>query len=276
MNLLEKMVVTEEFCKREDIYNINVGGDGGWKYVNLSSDYAVGSQKRKNACLIAANAQIEQLKEKFGYQIDPFNAWLLSMSEQERTLFLMKFSNDISIGLKEFHAKNPGFMEGENNPRFGKKNSDNARKLISAAMLTDANFMRGAHHYINYDLHENIILHDDDTVPEGFVRGYCLNFDKYEQRLVDKKLKEQKKKEKDLAKVQKQNEIKAKQKLKEEQVRQKKLLLSEMQQWYIKFGWESTVLKFNYPYTIQAFSSQYIKYFGVSLTGRKLYKRKRK
>ena len=34
MNLLEKTVVTPEFCAREDTYNINVGGDGGWNYVN--------------------------------------------------------------------------------------------------------------------------------------------------------------------------------------------------------------------------------------------------
>ena len=34
MNLLEKMVVTEEFCKREDVYNIKVGGEGGWDYIN--------------------------------------------------------------------------------------------------------------------------------------------------------------------------------------------------------------------------------------------------
>jgi len=34
MNLLEKCVVTSEFCKRDDVYNINEGGDGGWSYVN--------------------------------------------------------------------------------------------------------------------------------------------------------------------------------------------------------------------------------------------------
>ena len=34
MNLLEKMVVTEEFCKRKDVYNIKVGGEGGWDEVN--------------------------------------------------------------------------------------------------------------------------------------------------------------------------------------------------------------------------------------------------
>lgn len=34
MNLLEKLVVTEEFCRRDDVYNIKVGGDGGWDHVN--------------------------------------------------------------------------------------------------------------------------------------------------------------------------------------------------------------------------------------------------
>lgn len=34
MNLLEKAVVTSEFCVREDVYNINIGGDGGWSYIN--------------------------------------------------------------------------------------------------------------------------------------------------------------------------------------------------------------------------------------------------
>ena len=34
MNLLEKMVVTEEFCKRDDVYNIKVGGEGGWDDIN--------------------------------------------------------------------------------------------------------------------------------------------------------------------------------------------------------------------------------------------------
>ena len=38
MNLLEKMIVTKEFCDREDTYNLNVGGDGGWNYVNFNND----------------------------------------------------------------------------------------------------------------------------------------------------------------------------------------------------------------------------------------------
>lgn len=34
MDLLERYVVTKEFCYRDDTYNINVGGDGGWNYIN--------------------------------------------------------------------------------------------------------------------------------------------------------------------------------------------------------------------------------------------------
>lgn len=41
MNLLEKCVVTQEFCDREDTYNINVGGDGGWSYINTHYNYDI-------------------------------------------------------------------------------------------------------------------------------------------------------------------------------------------------------------------------------------------
>ena len=34
MNLLEKAVVTPEFCARKDVYNINIGGNGSWAYIN--------------------------------------------------------------------------------------------------------------------------------------------------------------------------------------------------------------------------------------------------
>ena len=41
MNLLEKLVVTPEFCARKDTYNINVGGDGGWYYSNKQSNCSI-------------------------------------------------------------------------------------------------------------------------------------------------------------------------------------------------------------------------------------------
>lgn len=55
MNLLEKYVVTPDFCQRKDVYNIMEGGAGGWAYVNLSCDYSAGSEKRHSALLKANN-----------------------------------------------------------------------------------------------------------------------------------------------------------------------------------------------------------------------------
>ena len=53
MNLLEKTVVTPEFCARADVYNIKEGGNGGWNIIN-SVLYSKGSIKRHNA-MIKAN-----------------------------------------------------------------------------------------------------------------------------------------------------------------------------------------------------------------------------
>lgn len=53
MNAKEAELVTEEFCSRKDTYNLCVGGQGGWSYVNssglnnLGKDYVSVSEKMK-------------------------------------------------------------------------------------------------------------------------------------------------------------------------------------------------------------------------------------
>lgn len=47
MNLKEKELVTEEFCLREDTYNICVGGQGGFSYINNNMLYDI-NQRRVN------------------------------------------------------------------------------------------------------------------------------------------------------------------------------------------------------------------------------------
>lgn len=273
MNLLEKMVVNEAFCKRKDTYNIKIGGNGGWDYVNLNSDYAIGTEKRKvKFHSIGGKTRCQQIKQQTGKSLSRYI--LDSMTDEEYKEYIQKQS----IKRKEFYKQNPNFMRGKNNPRYGKKNSQHTRKLISEAMKTDSNYMKGAKRYVNYETEENIILHDGDSIPEGFESGWCFDFKKHKQHLLEKQLKqqikEQKQQERQLKREQIEKEKQEREKRNLENIEIKKCKLKNMQEWYIKYGWESMVAHFNYQHTIQAFSQQYIKYFGISITNRKFSKRK--
>ena len=80
LNLLEKIVVTPEFCKRDDVYNINIGGDGGWTYVNTESDFAVGSNKRlEKFHKTGGNACQKKYRDKYG----SFIAYVLNKMTNE-------------------------------------------------------------------------------------------------------------------------------------------------------------------------------------------------
>ena len=63
MNLLEKCIVTEEFCNRKDTYNIMEGGSGGWGYLNSKNGpYVAGSEKRHDA-MKKANKNRDLIKQ---------------------------------------------------------------------------------------------------------------------------------------------------------------------------------------------------------------------
>ena len=46
MNAKEAELVTYDFCKRDDTYNICEGGKGGWSYVNQNKLNIIGNDKK--------------------------------------------------------------------------------------------------------------------------------------------------------------------------------------------------------------------------------------
>lgn len=134
MNLLEHCVVTPGFCAREDTYNMMQGGDGGWSYVNLSSDYAAGSMKRHDAMVRANNDPVA--KEQ---RARSTKATISNWSEERRQQHLLA----VSRGVRKFKEEHPSYMVGENNPMHGRKMPEWAKRKMSSSHMGSKNPMHG-------------------------------------------------------------------------------------------------------------------------------------
>lgn len=64
MNAKEAELVTEEFCKREDTYNICAGGRGGFGYINSNPDKFL-TQKRLASLKLGHEHAVKQLKHLY-------------------------------------------------------------------------------------------------------------------------------------------------------------------------------------------------------------------
>ena len=106
MNLLEKCVVTQEFCDRNDTYNINIGGDGGWSYLNSKNGpYAAGSKKRHNAGVLS---QLNRNKEQFRNKCKNY---FKNLKENNLNNYIKRCKN-ISTSLKQYKQNNPNWNVG--------------------------------------------------------------------------------------------------------------------------------------------------------------------
>lgn len=150
MNLLEKMVVTEEFCKREDVYNIKVGGDGGWDYINLNN---------RNIGFTYANTH--KLNNKSKHISKRLRNALIEGQLRDRKLHPEKYS-----------------QVGERNSMFGKHHSQEAKIKMSESHKGDRNPMRSRMWIRNPQTRESKVWMKSEPIPDGWEKG------KYQQRKI--------------------------------------------------------------------------------------------
>ncbi len=110
MNAKEAELVTEDFCLREDVYNLCPGGKGGWGYINTSaikqsSEY---KQKHRESMMKTNNFKNRVLSEN--------GRKLLSEQSKNKKTFLGKVHSEeskdkISVAMtnKSVGAKNSQF-----------------------------------------------------------------------------------------------------------------------------------------------------------------------
>lgn len=152
MDLLEKCVVTKEFCDRDDTYNINVGGDGGWNYVNNS--FIIKSNANKVRWKNMSKDKYLELKHK------------LSQCNKEYC-HTKEFSTAVSIGLKKTYILNP-----EKRGMLGKHLSEASKRKIAKAMRNPVkNKMIGKCWIHNIKTLEFKVWPKEKELPDGWAFG---------------------------------------------------------------------------------------------------------
>ena len=156
MNLLEKLVVTEEFCKREDVYNIKVGGDGGWDYIN-SNGYSVPLKEQY------LHLSTEQKKALYKKSAKTRANW----SNEYRK----KYVQQCQINSLKWHQEHPGYFAGEKNPMYGHVDSEETHKKRVFNHLGSKNSQYGKMWICNDLTRESVRILKTDPIPNGWRKG---------------------------------------------------------------------------------------------------------
>ena len=169
MNLLEKMVVSEEFCKRKDTYNINVGGEGGWTYVNDELHCNGNQQWCKNFDKAKINARQEkavktQKQNRENYTPEERQAYL----QMKHDIALMGFSQSFK---GKHHTEETRRKIGKITAvsQRGKGNSQYGKRWIHSDVLK-----------LSFPVSEAQFW---DYIGEGWIVGRVRNWKHHEWRL---------------------------------------------------------------------------------------------
>jgi len=168
MNAKEAELVTEEFCLREDTYNLCPGGHGGFGYINSNAEIVAKKDKyeHKLAGRIAANKVIENkygslssLSRKAGILGGKAYSEKYHNDEEFRSSAIEKLSMaNIKSQTEEARGKRKQTMQ-KNGHAKGEKNSQFGRRWI-----------------YSLELKKSISIPKEQPVPDGWKEGRKLKF----------------------------------------------------------------------------------------------------
>lgn len=163
MNETEAKIVNEEFLKdKKNIYNICVGGNGGWTYVNKNNKN-IPIHKQKNYKEILQKAAKARNKTVNKLLEDP--------------IWKQNFKNKVSEGLKNRKSISPRI-----NHWLGKKHSEETKLKIAAknsiSLKGDRNPWFGKCWIYNKETYESIRIKKEELnayLSDGWCKGRKIN-----------------------------------------------------------------------------------------------------
>lgn len=161
MFLMEAELVTEEFIKEDTNYNLKVGGEGGFDYINNHTDWNGFKYINENSLNNIAN-QHRILLDRIKYDSEYKKSW------QER----------MRNGLKKYYETNDGIFSGKSHTDETKEKMRETHKKNGHAQ-GEKNSQFGTCWIYNLDLEENkkINKYDlDNWISKGWTKGRKMNF----------------------------------------------------------------------------------------------------
>ena len=161
---METDIVNESFLDRDDTYNLKLGGEGGFDYLNQESEWRI--QKNRNAMMIAnENGASEKAVDR--------KKWLRENDPE----WVKKCNKNNSLGQYRRYAN------GGINPRKGKTLSDETKKLIgeknSIIQTGKGNSQYGTCWIYNEVLKQNKKIKKEeleDWLAKGWSKGRKIKF----------------------------------------------------------------------------------------------------
>lgn len=147
-------LVTEEFCLREDTYNMAKGGGDGWAYANRNGLSGLNSENIIRGG--KTSAAILHSRRKTDKKFDEF------------------LRNKISKTLKDKHKKKLlRNVSGDNNPFFSKEHSKEHKEKLSIIMKEKQSRERNSQYGTVWITNgaENRKIKKNDNLPEGWQKG---------------------------------------------------------------------------------------------------------
>ena len=156
MNAKEKEIVNEEFVAREDTYNLKIGGEGGWDFINKLLTKEARSYNVKRTLT-------DEIRQKESKGASDY--WKETNEEK-----LNEHKHKISLSLKELYKHKPHQWKGRKHKKETKEKISLARQKNPQLGKNNARF--GMHWWKDpNDKTKSLAIKEGDPVPEGWIRG---------------------------------------------------------------------------------------------------------